>query len=321
LSERQKALESAREIRLFFQLKLSEMRSAQCPTPFESNPRHIPTAQSHEKPLLDEWRGHGLCAFRRNGNDHPCLLRTGRRVDHATDPTYAGGWSAGQNGGSGFGAWSFTGTDPAGTQHEMSSALPVGTAWTLFNSSSTIGISIAGRAIPGGLQPSQTFETLSKTLPPIIFFRGFDLGFLNATDNHLAGNNSASLSLNVFGYTFTGFLPNWSVNDAGGSTTSSLSPYTSAAAGLKLDLTLISATTYALTLTPLSNPAAAYSQNGTLSGPIDWVQFRLHNTASSGPGDTADNFGISYMTIIPEPSTFALIGLGFGGLLFLRRRK
>lgn len=111
--------------------------------------------------------------------------------DHATDPTYAGGWSAGQNGGSGFGAWSFTGTDPAGTQHEMSSALPVGTAWTLFNSSSTTGISIAGRAIPGGLQPGQTFETLSKTLPPIIFFRGFDLGFLNATDNHLAGDNSA----------------------------------------------------------------------------------------------------------------------------------
>jgi hypothetical protein len=242
--------------------------------------------------------------------------------DHATDPTYAGGWAAGQNGGSGFGAWSFTGTDPAGTQHEMSSAAPLGTAWTLFNNTSTNGISNAGRSIPGGLQPGQTFETVIHNPTAYHFYRGFDLGFLNSTDNHLAGDNSASLSLNVFGYTFTGSLPNWSVNDAGGSTTASLSPYTSAAAGMKLDLTLTSATTYSLILTPLSNPAAAYSQSGTLSGPINWVQFRLYNTSSTGPNDITDNFGISYMTIsVPEPSTFALIGLGFGGLLFFRRRK
>jgi hypothetical protein len=242
--------------------------------------------------------------------------------DHATDPTYSGGWSAGQNGGSGFGAWSFTGTDPAGTQHEMSTAAPLGTAWTLFNSSSTAGISIAGRAIPGGLQPGQTFETVINNPTAYHFFRGFDLGFLNATDNTGAGDNSASLSMNVFGYTFTGSLPNWSVNDAGGSTTASLSPYASAQAGMKLDLTLTSATTYSLTLTPLANPSAAYSQNGTISSPINWVQFRLYNTASSGPNDVTDNFGISYMTIsVPEPSTFAFIGLGFGGLLFFRRRK
>ena len=30
-------------------------------------------------------------------------------ADYATKATYAGGWSAGQNGGYGFGAWSFNG--------------------------------------------------------------------------------------------------------------------------------------------------------------------------------------------------------------------
>jgi hypothetical protein len=37
----------------------------------------------------------------------------------------------------------------------------------------------------------QTFETLIENPTAYHFFRGFDLGFLNATDNHLAGDNSA----------------------------------------------------------------------------------------------------------------------------------
>src|ERR1700690_4124932 len=69
-------------------------------------------------------------------------------ADYATNPTYSGGWAAGQNGGYGFGAWSFNGTDPVpGGQQGMSSSSPLGTAWTLFNLSSTSGISTAGRAI------------------------------------------------------------------------------------------------------------------------------------------------------------------------------
>src|SRR5258707_11960645 len=33
-------------------------------------------------------------------------------ADYATDATYGGCWAAGQNGGYGFGAWSFNFTDP-----------------------------------------------------------------------------------------------------------------------------------------------------------------------------------------------------------------
>src|ERR1017187_485404 len=93
-------------------------------------------------------------------------------ADSAADPTYAGGWSAGQNGGFGFGAWSFngtvapsTGTPDPGAQQTMSSSSPVGRAWTLFNlgsAPSSSGLSDSGRAITeaGGLQPGQTFETV-----------------------------------------------------------------------------------------------------------------------------------------------------------------
>src|SRR6267378_3398860 len=83
-------------------------------------------------------------------------------ADYATDPAYAGGWSAGQNGGYGFGAWSFNGTDPtpAGQYQGISSSSALGTSWTLLSHSTSSGLANAGRAINGGLQPGQTFETV-----------------------------------------------------------------------------------------------------------------------------------------------------------------
>ena len=236
-------------------------------------------------------------------------------ADYATNSTYASSWSAGQNGGFGFGAWSFNGTvdtnnvaDPGG-QQMMTTGSSIGKAWTLFNLG-TKGISDTGRAINGGMPIGARFETVIQNPTTYHFYRGWDISFMNATDNNPAGNNNASLFVNVFNYNYAvynGVVPNWSVTDGahpkGFSTT--VSP--TASPGLK----------------PLSNPSAAYSTGGTLSTnlPIDWVQFRLYNGGSSGPSDTANNFEVSYMTIVPEPSTLAFGALGLGGLLFLRRRK
>src|SRR5213082_1906386 len=83
-------------------------------------------------------------------------------ADYATNPTYSGGWAAGQNGGYGFGAWSFNGTDPTppGQYQAMSSSSPIGTAWTLMTHANNTGLANAGRGINGGLLPGQTFETV-----------------------------------------------------------------------------------------------------------------------------------------------------------------
>ena len=244
-------------------------------------------------------------------------------ADYATDPTYSGGWSAGQNGGFGFGPWSFYGTDPAlSVQQGMSSSSPIGTAWTLFNLSSSSGLANAGRAItePGGLQVGQTFETVIDNPTTTHFYRGWTISLNNGTDNNPGG---VSTGQQVAAYHFEYFnYGQWTVADLAGDTGTTLYNTDTAVAGMKLDFTLTSATTYSLTMTPLGGSASPYTQMGSLKdgGPINWIEFQLYNNASSGLNDVANNFEISYMAIIPEPTSLAFVGLG-ASLVFLRRRK
>jgi hypothetical protein len=241
-------------------------------------------------------------------------------ADFATDATYSGGWAAGQNGGFGFGAWSFNNTDmtPAGTYQTMSSSSPIGTSWTLATHANNSGLANAGRSITGGLLPGQTFETVIDNPTAYHFFRGFDILFTSGPDNNAGGNNTAALRLSVFNY----FSTTWGLDDAGGhSTANGIDQATVAAAGMRIDLTLTSPTAYSLTMTPL-NGATPYTHAGTLAGPISYVDYRLYDGTSTGPEDTANNFEINQMTIstVPEPGALALLGLGLG-VVFLRRRK
>ena len=235
-------------------------------------------------------------------------------ADYATNPAYAGGWTNGQNAGYGFGAWSFDATDatPPGQYQGIGSSSPLGTAWTLLTYSggqNGTGLANAGRAIPGGLQPGQTFETLLQnpsTWQGMYSYRGFDLLFTAGTNNDVGGDNTSALRAQVFDY----FNPSqyWAITDRdstthlNGSAAPAFTGPLTAAAGMKLDFTLVSTNTYSLTLTPLSDPTMAYTQTGNLdpSGlPISWVNFRLYCGASSGLSDTNNNYSISSMTIAP----------------------
>src|SRR6266436_5872124 len=96
-----------------------------------------------------------------NGN---CSAQTLIAADYATNSTYAGGWSTGQNGGFGFGPWSLDHTDatPAGQYQGISSSLALGRSWTLLTYAEHTGLANAGRSIPGGLQPGQTLEIVMQ---------------------------------------------------------------------------------------------------------------------------------------------------------------
>jgi hypothetical protein len=180
----------------------------------------------------------------------------------------------------------------------MSSAAAIGTAWTLFNLSSTAGISIVGRSMNGtnGLQPGQTFETVIQNPTTYTFYRGFDILFGNSTTNLPAGDNTSALRMLVFNY----FSSNWKAVDNTGSTFIPLDSTIASPSGLKFDLTLLSTNKYSFTMTPLGNPSSAYTQTGTLTAgnlPINWITYRLWDGQSAGTNDTANNFFISSMTI------------------------
>src|SRR5215469_1352101 len=195
-------------------------------------------------------------------------------ADYATNPTYTSGWSAGQNGGYGFGPWSFAGTDDAsnnpdaGAQQTMSSTAAIGRSWTLFNLATAAGISIAGRSLNGTneLQPGQTFETVFQN--PSAYggfytYTGFDVLFGNGTISPPAGDNAAALRVQVFNY-YNLSAP-WKVSDNSGTTVTPLTGPVTSTAGVKLDFTLLSTNTYSFSMTPLDNPTNAYTQTGTLA--------------------------------------------------------
>lgn len=234
--------------------------------------------------------------------------RSGAQVaaDYATNSVYSGGWSAGQNAGNGFGPWSFNFSDQgitSGAIQSMSTASTLGTAWTLMNTDSGSGISNVGRSIlePSGLQVGQTFETIIQNPvnnAGIYTYRGFDILFTSNTDNDPAGENTAALRLTVFDY----FNPamKWAITDSTDEPRTSLSAMTSGASGMIIDVTLTSTNTYTLNMTPVSDPGSPYlTFSGTLATnlPINYINYRLWNTASAGPADTPNNLEISSMTV------------------------
>jgi hypothetical protein len=234
--------------------------------------------------------------------------RCGAQVaaDYATNSIYTGGWSEGQTGGYGFGPWSFNDSDPGitpGTLQSMSTASTLGTAWTLMNTDSGSGISNTGRPIleSGGLQVGQTFQTIIQNPvnnAGIYTYRGFDILFTSRDINDPAGDNTAALRLSVFDY-FNAAMK-WAITDSANEPRTSLSAMTTGASGMIIDFTLISTNTYALNMAPVSSPDSPYlTFSGTLETnlPINYINYRLWNTASTGPTDTADNLEISSMTI------------------------
>jgi hypothetical protein len=273
----------------------------------------------------------------------PAAVSSGQiAADNASDPAYADGWQAGDNGGFGFGPWDMTGTANSAVQHAIDSTSPynqIGTAWTLFNPNAGppgpgftdnpnppqagTDLSQAGRAITGGLLPFQTISVVIDNPIERRFFRGYTVRLNTGGGNTVyQGTPMSRLAIGTFEYSTNGA---WYASGSGGD------PNlfdTDTDAGMRIDVTLTSADTFSLVMTPLDNPSRAYTKSGNLEpgGPIDWIELEMYNTDSdffptpAEGGQSATDFYIRSITIVPEPS--AALGVLAGGFaLALRRRR
>lgn len=240
-------------------------------------------------------------------NGH-CAAQPYIAADYATNSTYAGGWAEGQNGGYGFGPWSFYGTDPAGAPlQSLSTASALGTAWTMFTTNAGVppaGLANAGRAIlePGGLQVGQTIETFVVNPLNTHFYRGWTIAFCNNTNNTVGGDNS-NQQISVYHFEYFNY-GQWTLSDLeaaqlGQPISTTLNATDTNPDGLKIDLTLTATNAYHVVLTPLNNPANVYVHDGLIktNGSINWIMFQNYDTTSTGTNDVADNFEISSITI------------------------
>ena len=264
--------------------------------------------------------------------------------DAATNAPYDDGWQAGDNGGFGFGAWDFTGTYTSPVQQTMdifSHPNDLGRAWTLYNPDAPPGpgtgtdIAQAGRAIPGGLSAGQTISVVIDNPTERRFFRGYTVRFNTGGGNTVyAGTPVSRMAVGLFDYGPP--AGDWYATGTGGAPTLL---DTDTNHGMRIDLTLHPLiNTFTLVMTPLNNPAIAFTKSGTLDGPagapIDWVEFELFNTDSDYyPSHTITggetDFYISNMMItgapgmpfVPEPTAAVLLVLGTGVLGLARRRQ
>ena len=277
-----------------------------------------------------------------------CSAQTLIAADYATNSIYAGGWAAGQNGGFGFGPWSFTTdtiTDGVTRMNAMDSTSPYdpfGVAWTLFNpigpavgspnppdtgtGAPTGDVARAGRALPnGGLKPGQTFSTVISNPTEHKFYRGYTIILSTGSDNIVYGGVGTAIAAGTFDYFVPGgwyTLQNFSSGGTG------LFDTDTTTNGMELDVTLTGTNAYHLVMTPLGNPGIAYSEDGTFTNAvINWVTYQLYNTDSdfynftNGIYSPATNpqrtdFYIQSMTVSgPAPLTLNIQVLGTNAVL------
>jgi hypothetical protein len=246
-----------------------------------------------------------------------CAAQPFIAADYAADPTYAAGWSAGQNGGYGFGPWSMDNTLDTPIQNAMDSTSPFnpfGVAWTLYNANGPAvtcfnppnggtDISRAGRSC-SPLQPGQTFSTIIANPTERKFYRGYTIRLVTGGDNTSYYTQTNTLvSVGTFEYLSNG---RWFTTQTYNTGRTTLFDTDTSTNGMQLDITMTDTNIYHLVMTPLGNPAIAYSEDGTLTKnfPVNWIEYEFYNTdsafypiAAQGGCQSPTDFYIKSMTI------------------------
>ena len=223
--------------------------------------------------------------------------------DNASTANYPGGtWTTGSNGGIGFGSWTLTSTPAAGFSGSYIGGTAIGDpTFGIYSGDDAAATMTALRPFTGGgLTAGQSFGVTIGNTPDITNPGNIGLSLMSG--------GSARWTLK-----FVGGGTDWQLND-GGSDFSSGQAY-AANTPFTLNFTYNGGSSYSYTFgTGSGNNFTASADISNLDG----VQFFSVN---QGGGQ---NMGINNISVVPEPSTYALLALSaaaFGGYVIRRRRR
>jgi hypothetical protein len=239
----------------------------------------------------------------------------GLASDNAADTAYNDGWQTGDNGGSGWGSgWTLY-------DYPTYAGYFVGTSQN--NGFNDGNIDTSGRAWgewANGGAFAQATRFFSGTLSVgQSFVIDVDNGLLDSGSwvGFTIGASSNPYTTDSFSFFFRGGESTYKISNGG----MFAIPYREAdtgvpftSAGVHVEFTLTGTTSYSVAITPAGGSTTVL--NGTLYN-SDFDNVGLYNT-HAGPGSDHDAF-FNSIAIIPEPTTFALVGMGLLGAVAMRK--